>query len=155
MNPFTFLSPYRWLLYGGLIAALVLGAWRLDAHVQQQGYDRAVAEYTAQALKATEAARVREQSLQSQVTKANDDHQKRETSLLADAGRAATVTASLRSDLANIRASLPGLTRAAVNQRADALAELFGQCGAAFTDMAKKADGHANDSLTLQEAWPK
>jgi hypothetical protein len=34
-------------------------------------------------------------------------------------------------------------------------AELFGECRAAFTDMAGKAQGHATDAKTLIEAWPK
>ena len=64
------LNPARWLLIIAAIAAAGLGLWRLDASRQQIGYDRAQAEYTAAALKASEAARQREQDLQTQADKA-------------------------------------------------------------------------------------
>lgn len=72
----NWLNPSTWLLYGALAAALVLGAWRLDVSRQQVGYDRAQAEYTTAALRATEAARAREQQLQAEaanITKVKDE----------------------------------------------------------------------------------
>jgi hypothetical protein len=59
----SWLDPTRWLLYGGLLLALALGAWRLESHIEQKGYDRAQAEYTDRALKASEAARLKEKAL--------------------------------------------------------------------------------------------
>jgi hypothetical protein len=58
------LIDYRIFLYVGLVAALGIGLWRLESHIEQKGYDRAQTEYTAAALKASEAARQREQDLQ-------------------------------------------------------------------------------------------
>ncbi len=37
----------RWLLWGLAAAALLAGAYALERHVEQRGYDRAAAEYTA------------------------------------------------------------------------------------------------------------
>lgn len=55
MNLLTLISG-RWMLYGALIAALTLGIWRLDVSRQAIGYEKAVAKYTAAALKAEQAA---------------------------------------------------------------------------------------------------
>jgi hypothetical protein len=41
------LNPYTWLLYGSLMAALLLGAWRVHHNIDQGGYDRADAEWQA------------------------------------------------------------------------------------------------------------
>lgn len=70
------LSPYRWLLSAGLVAALGVGAWYLHHTIDQGGYDRAKNEYTALALKASEQARSREQELTvkaSLITKDKDE----------------------------------------------------------------------------------
>ena len=42
------LNPGRWLLYAAFVA-LVLGAWRLEEHIEAKGYARAVAEAAAAA----------------------------------------------------------------------------------------------------------
>lgn len=75
MNPLMWLNPGRWLLYGALVAALLLGIYSLDKSRQAIGYSKAHAEYTATALKASEAARAKEQALITQtatITKAKD-----------------------------------------------------------------------------------
>ena len=56
MNPLALLNPGRWLLYGALIGALLLGIWRLDVSRQQIGYDHAKAECVAAADKANKQA---------------------------------------------------------------------------------------------------
>lgn len=52
----SWLSPGRWLLCGALIAALLLGIWRLDVSRQAIGYDKAKAECIAAADKANKLA---------------------------------------------------------------------------------------------------
>ena len=51
MNPLTLLSPGRWLLLACGITALVLGYFGWADHQQGLGYDKAQAEYAAQAKK--------------------------------------------------------------------------------------------------------
>ena len=38
--------------------------------------------------------------------------------------------------------------------RIEALSDVFQQCTTELVEMARKADGHLNDALTLQQAWP-
>ena len=146
---------YKILGLIALIAALSAGVWKLDKSRQAIGYGRAVAEYTAQALKADQAARQREQALQSQVTKAQNDSKVRETKLAADATSARSAANSLRDDLAAVRNSLPSLTRAAVDNYAATASIVFQECADRYSDLAAKADAIASDRQTLIDAWPR
>lgn len=85
MNPLAWLNPGRWLLYGAFVAALLLGIYTLDKSRQAIGYDRAQAEHTAAALVASEAARAKEQVLQTKVTKVANDYQTEKRRRVADA----------------------------------------------------------------------
>lgn len=85
MNPLMWLNPGRWVLYGAFVAALLLGIYTLDKSRQAIGYDRAQAEHTAAALVASEAARAKEQVLQTKVTKVANDYQTEKRRRVADA----------------------------------------------------------------------
>lgn len=62
----------------------------------------------------------------------------------------------LRDDLAAVAPAvcLPGNTGPATVDHTAAIAELLGQCADRLSDMAGKAQGHADDAVTLLEAWP-
>lgn len=152
---FDLLNPAKWLLYGGLALALVLGAWRLDVSRQQIGYDRAVAEYTALSLKAEQAARAKEQSLQAQIVKANDEAKIRETKLAASAAATRRVADGLRNDLAAARRDIASASRAAVNKYAETASAVLAECTREYEEVAGAASGIASDTLTLLEAWPR
>ena len=85
MNPLMWLNPGRWVLYVAFVAALLLGIHTLDKSRQAIGYDRAQAEHTAAALVASEAARAKEQVLQTKVTKVANDYQAEKRRRAADA----------------------------------------------------------------------
>ena len=51
-------------------------------------------------------------------------------------------------------AAIPESTCSSVRNYAATATAVFGECSAALTDMARKAEGHALDSRTLREAWP-
>jgi seryl-tRNA synthetase len=151
----SFLLPWRWLLFGLIAAALITGVLQLDKSRQSIGYDRAVAEYTAQALKADQAARAREQALQAKVTKAQDDSKLRETKLSADAAAARRAVSGLRDDLAAIRASLPNLARDAIERYADTASVVFQECADQYSALAAKVDAINSERQTLIDAWPR
>lgn len=150
----SWLNPSRWLLYGGLVAALVLGYGFWSRHMQGIGYDKATAEYTAAALVASEAARAKESAWQTQLQKAQNDATKRQKTLAADAAAARGAADSLRDDLRAVRASLPTLTREAVDRYADTASIVFADCIREYQGLAKAADGHAGDQQTLDDGWP-
>jgi len=152
---FSLLNPGRWLLYGAFLAALLLGVWRLDVSRQQIGYDRAVTEYTAMALKAEQVARAKEQSLQAQVTKAENEAKTRETKLAASAAATRRVADSLRSDLAAARRDIASASRAAVDRYAATASAVLGECTREYETLAGTTAGIASDALTLLQAWPR
>jgi hypothetical protein len=150
------LGLWRYGLAVGLLAAL--GVWHLAD--KSKAVDDAVAlvraEYITAALAASESARSREKQLQTQVQEAKNAAITREKMLLADAGRSRLAADRLRDDLATIRASLPGLTRAAVERYADAASVVFDACVREYRDMAAQADRLISDRQTLMEAsWPR
>jgi hypothetical protein len=73
----------------------------------------------------------------------------------------ADAATNARSELSRVRkqlASRPatsGDTCASSGDYAQTLALVFGECAERLTEMARDADGHANDSATYQNAWPR
>jgi hypothetical protein len=55
----AFFSLYRFWIYGALIVALIAGAWRVEAHIEGIGYDKAKAECIASADEANKQAQAR------------------------------------------------------------------------------------------------
>lgn len=146
--------PVRIVAVLALLVGLVMGYGAWAKHHQGLGYQRAVAEYTAQALQATEAARTKELAMQAKITKANDEARKRETKLQADAAALRNTADGLRQQVTAIRSSLPGLTRDAIERYADAASVVFGDCVREYQSVAGSADKHASDALMLRDAWP-
>ena len=142
-----------------LIAAVAVAlgfAWnRFLDYEQSIGYDRAVAEYNVKLLAAKEAADKREQELTTQVQEAQANGLKREETIRTLAAAVGKSSDSLRNTANAIRIGLPNATVEAARTAADAFATVFTDCQRRYADVAEKADGHANDVRTLEEAWPQ
>ena len=143
------------LLIAAVIAAAVV-AWNhfLD-YEQNIGYQKAVAEYNVKLLAAKEAADKREQELSAQVQEAQANGLKREETIKALAAAVGKSSDSLRNTANAIRLGLPHATVEAARAAADAFATVFTDCQGRYADVAAKADGHASDVRTLEEAWPQ
>lgn len=143
------------LLIGAVIAAAVF-AWNwFISYEQGIGYDRAVAEYNVKLLAAKEAADKREQELSAQVQEAQANGLKREETIRTLAAAVGKSSDSLRNTANAIRLGLPNATVEAARTAADAFATVFTDCQRRYADVAGKADGHASDVRTLEEAWPQ
>ena len=142
-----------------LIAAVAVAlgfAWNgFIKHEQNIGYQKAVAEYTVKLLEAKEAADKREQELSAQVQEAQANGLKREETIKALAAAVGKSSDSLRNTANAIRLGLPHATVEAARTAADAFAAVFSECQGRYGELAAKADGHASDVRTLEEAWPK
>jgi hypothetical protein len=132
------------------LAGWTTNGWRLNAQI-----DRMVSEHSVALAKANEQALVgyvaMERKKQEALNEANRIAQR-------NAAAAATARADadrLRNDLAASNASMPTATLASVRRYATAVNSVFAECVREVEDLAKKADGHALDSRTLVEAWPK
>ena len=143
------------LLIAAAIAAAVF-AWNhfLD-YEQNIGYQKAVAEYNGKLLAAKEAADKREQELTTQVQEAQANGLKREETIKALAAAVGKSSDSLRNTANAIRLGLPHATVEAARTAADAFATVFSECQGRYGELAAKADGHASDVRTLEEAWPQ
>ena len=142
-----------------LIAAVAVAlgfAWnRFLDYEQNIGYQKAVAEYNVKLLAAKEAADKREQELTTQVQEAQANGLKREETIKALAAAVGKSSDSLRNTANAIRLGLPNATVEAARTAADAFATVFTDCQRRYADVAEKADGHASDVRTLEEAWPQ
>ena len=124
--------------------------WRLGEQISKIKSDQLEAVNTA-----TREARAQESARITNVQEAQNAAQKRAQVARADADRARTELDRLRDRLATTRGGVPGESAAACAQRADAGADVLGQCAAAYLDLAAIADRHANDARTLIDSWPK
>jgi hypothetical protein len=121
----------------------------------QDKWDRAKAIQTQAALTAETAARIKEQSLMTQLAEAQNAATERETKLRADYAAAHATALGLRNTLADLRNGLPTASVAACRQTSATALDVFGECTATVERLAAAADGHASDVKTLTDAWPK
>lgn len=148
-------SLIKALLISAVIAAAVF-AWNwFISYERNIGYQKAVAEYNVKLLAAKEAADKREQELSAQVQEAQANGLKREETIKALAAAVGKSSDSLRNTANAIRLGLPLATVEAARTAADAFAAVFTDCQGRYGELAAKADGHASDVRTLEEAWPK
>ena len=141
---------------GALAIAALIFAWnRFLDYEQDIGYQKAVAEYTVKLLEAKEIADRREQELTTQVQEAQANGLKREETIRTLAAAVGKSSDSLRNTANAIRLGLPHATVEAARTAADAFATVFTDCQRRYADVAEKADGHASDVRTLEEAWPQ
>lgn len=143
---------------GALLGVAGLGALavqRHDARQQEIGAQRERARWQAQALQAEQGARAREMSWRTEVNHAQAQAQAHQAVALAaqrtaaDAGR--LFSASLARERERAAAAAPDAER----QYASTVTALLDECQAAHRELAAAADGHAADSLMLQQAWPR
>ena len=143
------------LLIAAVIAAAVVAWNHFIDYEQNIGYQKAVAEYNVKLLAAKEAADKREQELSAQVQEAQANGLKREETIRTLAAAVGKSSDSLRNTANAIRLGLPHATVEAARTAADAFATVFTDCQRRYADVAEKADGHASDVRTLEEAWPQ
>ena len=140
-----------------IIAAALAGwagwsvqGWRMGEQIAALKTAQAEAVNTA-----TREARATESRRYQGVQDAESAAKTRAVAARRDADAARGELDRLRNDIAAARGGVPGESTAACAQRADAAADVLGQCAAAYSELAAIADRHASDARTLIEAWPK
>jgi len=101
------------------------------------------------------AHRATEKQRSNQVIGALNAAQKRTQAAQVAATLAADAAGRLRDDIADIQRRLPSASLDACRQHAAALGAVLDSCRAEYEAMGRDAQGHANDTLTLEQAWPK
>lgn len=141
-----------------LAGALVLagaGGYRAGKHRTQAQWDAEKVAQLNQARETERENRTIESKRQANVIDAQNAATKRLAALQADAVRSSAVVSSLRDTIRTTTANLPSRTAAAVRQYATAAAQLLAECSDRYSELAAKADGHATDSLMLQQVGAK
>ena len=133
----------------GLATGWTANGWRLNARIDQM-----LARHSLDLSKATEAAMNESSRLQ----KLKDDALNEANKI---AQRNANAAANARSELDRVRKQLANSvtigssTCASTRNYADTLVNVFGECSTRLLEMAKEADGHALDSRTCYNAFPR
>lgn len=152
-------APYRALAVGvaALLAMAVAGGagwaangWRLDA-----AHRADIAARDAQLAAAKDLARLREQDWTAQRNQALENANSRDQTIRALAAGSAGASLSLRDTLAAIGRGVPDASVEALRHSTTTLAAVLQNCQSEYRDLAEKADRHASDALTLEQAWPK
>lgn len=162
---FSFLDPRVWLLalaLAGVSGGLGYLKGRSDGHKLgsaevQQRWDAAEAKRREVATKAEQESRAKERAHQERVNAALTASNKLAVRHRVAADLARSELDGLRLQLATIGARDGGSTAPSCQaepDRAPAVAAVLGECATALEDLARKADGHARDALTLHDAWP-
>lgn len=141
-----------WLIVIGIV---LFGLWAAANHFENIGYQKAKNEYTAQALKDTQAARVREQQLQTRLNEAENARSKAENALLASAIANRNSVNQLRQQLDATNRNLSSYSSTALAARVTALSGVLEECTSRYSELATKADGHVADIKLMEDAWPK
>ncbi len=156
---FLMLAKYKAILLSCLLVTFIAGAYYgfhyLMQHQREVGYNEAVAQYKTQALIAEVEARRKENQFVKQVQEAQDAANLREQTIKKLSDDLTVTNRKLRDTTATLRSKLSTDSLDAVRKTADAALTVFGECQERYTAMGENATGHANDVVTLSDAWPK
>jgi hypothetical protein len=143
------------LVFGALAAGAVYEAHQFLEHERDIGRNEVRAEYVKQLADAKDAARLREQQLQSQVNEANQHAQERDQTIQALAARTGVSTNGLRDTIAAIGSSMSGATADALRNTARTYGDVLAECAARRGELAITAERLNSEKRTLIEAWPQ
>lgn len=159
MNPLAFFSPYKLLIEIAVIGALALGAvWGVHEFLEHErdiGRAEVQALWDKQVAADKEAARIKTAELAAQAEEAKKNGANREQTIRTLAGASSAANLGLRDVLASTTASVPNATIETLGKSVTTLSSILADCSGRYQDVAEKADRHANDAKTLDEAWPK
>jgi len=145
----------QWILAGVFVVAAIAGFKFWESRLIEQGREEMRQVYAANALKATQAARKQEADWQLKKDGALNAATKRTQTDSAYRVAAERTINSLREQIADANKRMSTASVEAIRQYSATLGAVFEDCTRAYSEMEAAASGHANDSLMLQESWPK
>lgn len=153
------------LTAAAVIAAVIVAYSMWESHVEQIGYDRAIAEVNKQTLIKIEQAKQQESVWRTKYEGAQHDLElttKRIDELVASNRDGLATVGRLRLELADTRRRVSEAPVDTCPNAAATLEALFGECVGALegyvrsdVELAEKADRHAADVQMMRDAWPK
>jgi len=151
------LSPRLWLAIGLAIALAVSHgmAYKSGRAAVRAQWDAEKALQLKQAIELQSQYRQKEQEHAKRLSDAQQAARKRENLLQSQLATLRVASDSLRDDLAASRSQLPGASCDAVRKHAATLTTVFEQCAGRLEPLARDAQGYASDALTLRQSWPR
>lgn len=153
------LAPYKLLIeiavIGALAGGVVYGVHQFLEHERDIGRQEVQARWDAQTVLDKEAAREKEAGFAKQLQEANKNASDRDQTIRALAAASGGANNGLRDTLAAISRGVPSATVDALGKSVTTLSAVLAECSGRYQSVAEKADRHASDVKTLQEAWPK
>lgn len=155
MNPIAYLRVAEILAGLALIAGICWGVHEFLEHERDIGRKEKQVEWDKQKASDKLASEHQEKDWQARldaaIAKGSVDEQARQRE--AAATRAAAD--SLRNTNTTLQQLLPTASAEAARKYAATYANIFNDCVARYREMGEAAQGHANDTKTLDTAWPK
>lgn len=154
---FALLSPRIWLAIGLAVALAVSHgmAYKSGRVAVRAQWDAEKALQLKQAIELQSQYRQKEQEHAQRLSDAQQAARKRENLLHSQLATLRVASDSLRNDLSTNRGQLPSASCDSVRKHAATLTTVFEQCSGRLEPLARDAQGHASDSLMLQQSWPK
>lgn len=151
-------APYKLAFEIAVFGLLAVGAFyevhQFLEHERDIGRHEVQALWDKQVAADKEAARLREQDLIAQRDRALQQGADREAIIRTLAAGSNAANLGLRDTLAAIRSGVPGASSDALGKSVSTLATVLADCSGRYQAMAERADRHASDVKTLQDAWP-
>lgn len=147
------LNPWLWLGVALVVIGGFVGFKWWTSSLIEQGRQEVRAEVEAITKAQEQAAAAITANLEAQKDEAIKQAEER-------AKRNAVAAAGARRELERLRAEIGSTEFVAADSctaaidRAAALGELLGECSERYSEVAAKADGHANDAAAFLAAWP-
>lgn len=124
--------------------------WRYDHQITSLQ-----AKYQAEVQAANDRALAAERMTNQRLAEARNAAAKREQDLRRDGDALRDAADRLREQAAAARRDLPTATADAARNTAAAATAVLESCVREYQALARAADGHASDTLTLQQSWPR
>lgn len=147
--------PIQFIAAGAIAAVSFGAAWTY----QGARYEREIADQRAEQLVLLAEAQANARLETERMAKAKADAERSHQIRLAAMARSAAAVRDerdrLRDELAASRVQLPDASCTSVREYAATLNTVFGLCADRLEGLAREAQGHASDSLKLQQAGKK
>ena len=140
-----------------IASAIIAGVftWKVQAWRYDHQIATLQAKHQAQVQAATDRALAAERLTNQRLTEARNAAAKREQDLRRDGDALRGAFDRLRDQTAAARRDLPAATADAARATAAAATDLLESCAREYQALARAADGHASDTLTFQQSWPR
>lgn len=139
--------------YAALAAASAWAGWVIQGMRLNERMAALQTEYATAQAQAVEKAHAETIRLQDKLAQAQQRAAARQRDLARDVDGARTALVGL-SDAADGALRAASDSHGACIEKADAFADVFGQCRSRLREVGEAADAHADDALTLLESWP-